>query len=483
MMATTTSSSSSSSDEIISCASNEKKFTISILTDSYPYETSWKLYSLSSSSPNNNSTLIVESSPMTKIFELYTTNICLPSTSNPPCYMFTIYDELNDGFDSGGFYSIKYGNEDLTPSTPFTSHQQQVIFGNNIDDDEGNNSCTSQYTLSPTQSPLPRTYAPTSTPTPCFPNQARIIVTIFTDTYPYETSWKITNMYDVIKAQNEPFYESLYYYKSNVCLWKNQCYAFSIYDTYGDGLNKTEGGYYSVTYDGVELNSTTSTSSNGSWTWNQNLYIGKENGSCDDYTTWPTYSPTTSFYPTFDMYNTNTPTATLRPCDDGHTRLFLTINTDQFPEETSWKLNNTNGLILYEKFIDDYKLPNHRYTESYCLPKNDCYTFTIYDTYGDGLLSFEGYHLQWNDERIQSGSQFWESEQSIFFGGSNDDDDVGGHKCEYCRPGQKLFQLELQTDNYGGETYWDLKKKNKNGNKFIDYIFNGKFFLIVIVIF
>jgi len=42
----------------------------------------------------------------------------------------------------------------------------------------------------------------------------------------------------------------------------------------------------------------------------------------------------------------------------------------------------------------------------------------------------------------------------------------------YVHLAKKLFTLELHTDNYGGETYWDLKKTNTKG-KFRDYLWGG----------
>ena len=61
----------------------------------------------------------------------------------------------------------------------------------------------------------------------------------------------------------------------------------------------------------------------------------------------------------------------------------VSITLDNFPEETSFTISR-NDTIIYavgnmEQFGD-----GGTYTETFCLPQ-DCYTFTIYDVYGDGI--------------------------------------------------------------------------------------------------
>lgn len=452
------------------CPANHQLLIISIVTDSFPLETSWKVQNLTS-----NDNIVLTSTPMDRNFELYTSSFCLPTDS---CYMFIIQDEYGDGFQAAGFYTLSWMGEDITPSTPFTSYQQQVIFGGDDDDDDGSRisndsfDCHNLYTIPPSPSPAPLTYQPTTTPEPCyFDNQVRVVVSVVTDEYPTETSWTIRNMYDNVNLESgETYTESHYLYTESTCLWKNQCYIFTIYDAFGDGLINTEdGGYYSVTFDGVEL---ANPSSPSSWTNQQNLYLGQD-GACDEYTSWPTQSPTITSYPTF-YESTNPPTSPLGPCQEGYSRLYIILHTDQFPEETSWILKKTtdNGDSEVVLKSQPYSFSEFTYSESHCIPKLDCYIFIIQDSYGDGLSMYSpdnistGYYLQWNDERIQTGYQNWEYEQETFFGSEE-------NQCEFCGPGKKLFQLELQTDGYGGETYWDLKKMSKQGNKFDYFLWNG----------
>lgn len=61
----------------------------------------------------------------------------------------------------------------------------------------------------------------------------------------------------------------------------------------------------------------------------------------------------------------------------------LMLLTDNFPEETTWEVSNENGDVLYEggPYNQDATLE----TESFCLDPDDCYVFTIFDAYGDGI--------------------------------------------------------------------------------------------------
>ena len=62
----------------------------------------------------------------------------------------------------------------------------------------------------------------------------------------------------------------------------------------------------------------------------------------------------------------------------------ITITTDNYPTETSWQLVDQNGVGW---FINpgDLTSANSTYTWNICVPDIECYTFTIFDSFGDGL--------------------------------------------------------------------------------------------------
>lgn len=66
----------------------------------------------------------------------------------------------------------------------------------------------------------------------------------------------------------------------------------------------------------------------------------------------------------------------------GGETVYLHLTTDFYPAETSWTLSDEDGIVLYES--PAYDLSNTTYVEEWCLVEG-CYTFTIYDEFGDGM--------------------------------------------------------------------------------------------------
>jgi len=60
----------------------------------------------------------------------------------------------------------------------------------------------------------------------------------------------------------------------------------------------------------------------------------------------------------------------------------LDLLTDDYPEETSWEIKYNGNVITSG---DNYNDGQHHYIESLCLTPGECYNFTIYDDYGDGM--------------------------------------------------------------------------------------------------
>lgn len=100
-------------------------------------------------------------------------------------------------------------------------------------------------------------------------------------------------------------------------------------------------------------------------------------------TTSPSASPSAGPTATHSASPTDTPTATPTTvesyCDD---ELFLKIDilTDNYPEETGWKLKKVGGeaIATVDPLIYDKKQTN--FTHPFCLEYDTCYRFKIYDT-------------------------------------------------------------------------------------------------------
>jgi PKD repeat protein len=73
------------------------------------------------------------------------------------------------------------------------------------------------------------------------------------------------------------------------------------------------------------------------------------------------------------------------------TQLILNLVTDDFPNEIAWNLKDSSGTILYSSptyvdGIDDFQ----SFTENFTVAANECYTFEITDSFGDGICCVEG---------------------------------------------------------------------------------------------
>lgn len=92
------------------------------------------------------------------------------------------------------------------------------------------------------------------------------------------------------------------------------------------------------------------------------------------------------------------------------------IKTDQYPSETTWKVKNTAGSILYSG--GPYSLANTVYTAVWNLDNAECYTFTIYDEYGDGICCAygNGYYklMDGNSIIFAQGGEFGSEETKPF---------------------------------------------------------------------
>lgn len=79
--------------------------------------------------------------------------------------------------------------------------------------------------------------------------------------------------------------------------------------------------------------------------------------------------------------------------------LALQLKTDNYGSETTWKIKNGNGDVLHSggPYTDASVLVVDM--EEFIMPESDCYTFEIYDSYGDGMDSGYGvgYYKLYND--------------------------------------------------------------------------------------
>lgn len=103
------------------------------------------------------------------------------------------------------------------------------------------------------------------------------------------------------------------------------------------------------------------------------------------------------------------------------TNFVFRLQQDKWGSETTWDIKNSSGTVLYSggPYIDKNSLPA-LITQNWILASNQCYTFTINDTAGDGICcgtSGDGYYdIKTNSGAIvvTSGSSFISTESKTF---------------------------------------------------------------------
>ena len=146
-------------------------------------------------------------------------------------------------------------------------------------------------------------------------------------------------------------------------------------------------------------------------------------------------------------------------CDNECTALTLTINFDNYPEETTWEVTNSGGNVVESGGPYGSQPDGSTLAIPMCLP-DDCYTFTIFDSYGDGICCGYGtgdYELVEDNTGnvIASGGEFGASEATPFcldnFSCPDDDGDGVCNDVDVCPGGDD----NVDTDGDGIADFCD----------------------------
>lgn len=152
----------------------------------------------------------------------------------------------------------------------------------------------------------------------------------------------------------------------------------------------------------------------------------------------------------------------------------LEINFDDYPEETTWTISDNNGNTLYAG--GPYPEDATNFAESFCLAAEQCYEFTIFDDYGDGICCAYGngnYVLtDASGNTIASGGEF-ESDQSTIFcpGGFLSASNVAAESIQiYPNPARDQVRIDLGDNEISsagmrildatGRTVWESSQLN-----------------------
>src|SRR5690606_8992806 len=128
-------------------------------------------------------------------------------------------------------------------------------------------------------------------------------------------------------------------------------------------------------------------------------------------------------YGEVEDYTVNIINASSSGCSD----VTLSLTLDNYPEETSWTIKNQSGTTVASGGTYNGS-PGATISEIKCLPAG-CYSFTIIDSYGDGMCCTYGngsYSLKGaSGNTIASGGSFGLTETTSFCVGSGAKDGKG----------------------------------------------------------
>jgi endonuclease I len=189
---------------------------------------------------------------------------------------------------------------------------------------------------------------------------------LLTDNYGSETSWQLRDASNLLIASGAG-YASNSVYSEAFCLADGD-YQFTIADSYGDGICCGYGnGSYSLSTAEQLL------ASGGGFASTEATLFTIESTACSE------------------------------------NELLIKLNTDDYAEETSWQLIDSNNQSVATGA--DY-VSNRQYEEALCLADGD-YQFQIFDSYDDGICCAYGngsYSLELDGAVLASGGEFTSSE-------------------------------------------------------------------------
>jgi len=96
-------------------------------------------------------------------------------------------------------------------------------------------------------------------------------------------------------------------------------------------------------------------------------------------------------------------------CASDQNTLVVKISTDRFAFETSWILSSADS--IYGGVDRNVYNGGEVDIDTFCIPQQECVTFTIYDGFGDGIAN-GGYELFLNGDSLAANSEFGRSEST-----------------------------------------------------------------------
>jgi hypothetical protein len=409
----------------------EDEIVVKIMTDNFPEETTWEI-------TDENFVVVSSGGPYPgQPGILIVDTVCVDSLG---CYNFVIYDSGGNGIIPGGYFQIWLNSELMGANYSFDGDSAYVSYvgsrcaglGACCDDslDECNMYVDQVDCQGGNNRFEERGYCDDFDP-PCGGCSEDLVeVHIMTDDYPDETTWVLRDSSGATVGSGGPYIDMYTLYIDTVCVDSTECYAFTIYDDYGDGIMVP--GYYELYLNSILIES------NYSFVGDSAVFEYVGNGCptitgacCDDILVEcnENVEQDSCQGPDMRFIIDGTCADFIPPCG-GCTEdsIVVEIMTDEYPWETTWEIleSGTSNVVGSG---GPYNAYNTRFVEYICVEHSGCYDFVIYDEAGDGLCCDYGngyYNVFLNDSLVASGGEFDSLEVTSEIGYG-----CGGSGCDY----------------------------------------------------
>lgn len=214
-------------------------------------------------------------------------------------------------------------------------------------------------------------------------DENEITVVINTQNWASEISWKIISIEGGFPIESGSFED--YSTTSELVCLEDGCYAFELYDTYGDGWNGST----------FELYVNDSLVANGTMEYgNFAEVLFGVNQDCQDEILGCTDPEALNYNP---FATVDDGSCQYDECDDNQVQILF--NTQNWGYEISWNIRNEAG----EEVFGSGDYPDNTFISEIVCLEDGCYSFEMFDSYGDGWngATFE---MILNDSVLVSGT-------------------------------------------------------------------------------
>ena len=189
------------------CDSSELEATVELETDTFPEDTSWRIFDLNTLDTVVDSTDFVPDGYVGRYEEYFEHTFCLPSDT---CMVFQMLDSFGDGF------RMSYGSDTNPGGYNFTV--DGVLYGDSVTE-------KFQFVYSATTEEFGNNCG-----MPCEEDELTVVVDLMSDLRPKETSWGIIESGGEEYVSSTDFYPFFYNYREffthKICVPSDDCFRF-----------------------------------------------------------------------------------------------------------------------------------------------------------------------------------------------------------------------------------------------------------------